>query len=352
MADTRLESAVRAIVARNRREPFRLFIFGKTGAGKSSLINTLLNREVAKEGDSLRSQTKQVEAYDSSLKMLHTTVNDVPVVLWDSPGLNDPYTNGEETLKMIKDNCQDVDLFVYCIQITQSRMGQDDFDSIAELTNSLGKGVWKRALFALTFANQLRSRQTSSDDAKMLKERVSEWKEALQDAVERAGLSRDYTAEIPVVPTSYRQNPLPGVPDWYNDFWIKGLSRTKHWSKFIAMLQITQENWIHEQDRIDSIAAEIGRRLYEIGEELDRNNEYLEEDKEFLSVAAGKDPMTITRIITKVLLLYIRWRFMPSRVFSLVSFFSPRSPFFTYFFPFVMGFTITLFVLHKSSYLH
>ena len=103
--------------------------------------------------------------------MLQTTVNDVPV---DSPGLNDPYTNGEKTLKTIKDNCQDVDLFVYCIQITQSRMGQDEFDSIAELTNTLGKGIWKRALFTLTFANQLRPGQNSSGRVKFLQERVSE----------------------------------------------------------------------------------------------------------------------------------------------------------------------------------
>ena len=304
MADDRLEDVVRAIVARNRREPFRLFVFGKIGAGKSSLVNTLLNvnREVAKEGGGLRSQTKKVEAYagDTSLKMLQTTVNDVPVVLWDSPGLNDPYTNGEETLKTIKSNCQDVDLFVYCIQITQSRMGRDDFDSIAELTNMLGKGVWKQALFALTFANQLRPRKNSSDRAKMLKDRVSEWKELLQDAVERAGLSRDDAAEIPVVPTSYRQTSLPGVANWYNDFWITGLSRTKDWSKFIAMLQITKKTWIQDQGADKVVAVEVKRRV-----ETDCSPAYYEEDKKFQSLAAGRDPLTTTRIVTQTLRVHV-----------------------------------------------
>ena len=299
MADDKLKDTVRAIVAHNRRDPFRLFVFGKTGAGKSSLVNTLLNRKVAKEGEGLRSQTKKVETYtgDTSLKMLQTTVNDVTVVLWDSPGLNDPYTNGEERLKMIKSNCQDVDLFVYCIQITQNRMGQDDFDSVAELTNTLGKDIWKRALFALTFANQLRPRKHSSDRAKMLKDRVSEWKELLQDAVERAGLSREDVAEIPVVPTSYQQTPLPGVANWYNDFWITGLSRTKDWSKFIAMLQIMKKTWIQDQGAVKVVAGEVKRRV-----ETDCSSAYYyEEDKKFQSLAAGRDPLTTTRIVTQTL---------------------------------------------------
>ena len=329
MADIdRLESAVRAIVARNRSDPFKLFVFGKTGAGKSSLINTLLNSQVAREGAGLRSQTKQVEAYtgNSSLEMLQTTVNDVPVVLWDSPGLNDPYISGDETLRTIKDNCQDADLFVYNIQITQSRMGQDDFDSVAELTNALGKGIWKRALFALTFANQLKTRSSSreSDDAKMLKERVSEWKEVLQDAVERAGLSRDQAAEIPIVPTSYRQIPLPGVPDWNNDFWIKGLSRTKHWSKFIAMLQITSGNWIQDQKRIEILAdeferrsVEVGRRLAQLGDQLDEEcaaelREALSKaDEEFQALVTGKNPLMITQMVVRVLFAHIRQQFIP-----------------------------------------
>ena len=293
-----IESAVRTIVDRNRIDPFRLFVFGKTGAGKSSLINTLLNRKVAEEGSNLRSQTALVEAHSGgpSLGLSHTTINNVPVMLWDSPGLKDPYTNEEETLKMIKDSCQDIDLFIYCIRITQTRMGKDEFYSIADLTNTLGEGIWRRAVFALTFANQLQSKHRS------LNERVSEWKELLTDAVKRAGISDARAADIPVVPTSYQQEPLPDVPDWYNEFWSKGLSRTKHWSKLIAMLQITQENWIHEPDGAEFVAVEFTRRLQlaALGDEIDQY--YMDEIRDDVTTMTGTpDPGGLTRILIDVL---------------------------------------------------
>ena len=183
-------------------------------------------------------------------------------------------------------------------------------------------------------------------------------KELLQDAVERAGLSRDDAAKIPVVPTSYRQTSLPGVANWYNDFWITGLSRTKYWSKFFAMLQITSESWIQDQRAVDDMAVEVARRLTELGDKIDAA--YSEEDKEFQSLATGKDPIIIMRIIICVYARYhhimssryFRWcfsattsvvyRFMDSRRFHWCRFFPSGHILFAYFFPFVTGLPVLL----------
>lgn len=110
----------------------RIFIFGKTGVGKSSLINSLLGIERAKEGASIYSQTKGVEGYTKSKSAritLHTfpvVIKDVIVTVYDSPGLKDPFTNEKLTIEEIQKNCRDIDLFIYCTQFTQSRIGQDD----------------------------------------------------------------------------------------------------------------------------------------------------------------------------------------------------------------------------------
>ena len=269
-----IRAAISEVSNQNRCDPFRMFIFGKTGAGKSSLINTLLHQEVATEGRGLRAQTTRVESHAhgvdwtdcgiDQLEQFKTTINDVPVTLWDSPGLKDPYTNGQETLKEIKANCQGVDLFVYCIQITQSRAGQDEFDSIADLTNALGKGIWKSALIALTFANEVKP-----PTAVALTDLVSQWKTVLMDALERAGIPRNDAVKIPVIPASYREESLPGIEDWYGAFWIECVLRTVWFSKLIALLQLTQDSWIDDERRRKELAKRIAQRLIAIGDAMD-----------------------------------------------------------------------------------
>lgn len=274
MAANDVKDSIRAIVSHNQQDRFRMFVFGKTGAGKSSLINTLLQREVAKEGKSLRAQTSEVKPHRYGvdladcgippLEEFQDTINDVPITLWDSPGLKDPYTDGKETLKEIKAKCQGIDLFVYCAQITQRRVGQDEFDSIAELTNALGKDIWKSALIALTFANKV-----ECESEETLKNLVLEWKTVLQDAVERAGITKDDAASIPVVPVSYRNRPLPGVDDWYGEFWIECILRTVGFSKFIALLQLTKDSWTDDERRHAELAKRVVERLKEIGDAID-----------------------------------------------------------------------------------
>ena len=56
-----------------------LVVVGEAGQGKSSLINGLLGKEVAKEGDDLDPETQKLEKYSYE-------ENGVAVSLWDSPG--------------------------------------------------------------------------------------------------------------------------------------------------------------------------------------------------------------------------------------------------------------------------
>jgi predicted GTPase len=245
MEESELRPLVEGWVEHSKSRGLRIFVFGKTGVGKSSLINSLLGKEVAEEGGGLYSQTKampasQIYTEKKTIKTVHQTIEGVNVIMWDSPGLKDPKTDEHQTLKDIEENCKDIDIFVYCTSMTQTRFTQDECDSIRNLTRTLGDGIWKRGLIALTFANEVRPSPSSRATAgEYFRERVSEWGELLRNAIRETGVNDKIVKEIPVVPTSYRELPLPNATgaDWFSAFWSACLARMRFMS-LPALLQI------------------------------------------------------------------------------------------------------------------
>jgi ABC-type dipeptide/oligopeptide/nickel transport system ATPase subunit len=255
----------------DKSKSLRIVIFGKTGAGKSSLINTLFEEQMAKEGNTLYAETKVVSSYT---KMITLTVNDVHVTLWDTPGFKDPFSDGEETIKNIRDNCDihDIDLFVYCIRFDQTRLGQDDVDCIRDITKAFGDKIWKRALFTLTFANQAKIPPSSKiqNIQEYFQSREREWREGLHQLLKMnvnvGEIPVGKIDSIPVVATGYRDLPLPDGRNWFAHFWEACLLQVKI-ATMPALIRATGDRVKGETER--AITARIvGLRLQEIGDRI------------------------------------------------------------------------------------
>jgi uncharacterized protein (DUF697 family)/GTPase Era involved in 16S rRNA processing len=117
--------------------PPRLYIFGRSGAGKSSLINALSNKDVASVG-AVEPETLESELYNISFPEMYS---DWEVV--DSRGLFESVTPDGElsdgTIEFMKDDIEEYrpDVLLHVMTPDQVRAGEDDFKVVSDLEEEL-----------------------------------------------------------------------------------------------------------------------------------------------------------------------------------------------------------------------
>ncbi|CAI8036368.1 Translocase of chloroplast 159, chloroplastic [Geodia barretti] len=205
----------------------KIFITGKTGVGKSTLVNGLVGKQVAKEGDSLDPETSIVKDYKCKHRSVYVTV-------WDSPGLQDGTNKEGKYLEDMKKKCSDVDLSIYCVDFKETRFFPNCPDILAmkKLTKLFGEKMWENAMFVLTFANlaeDLDSKILEADEdeekARLFQNKVELWKRALADAlIADVGVDKEVAERIEVVPAGHESIPaLLDRPHWLSPIWFAAL---------------------------------------------------------------------------------------------------------------------------------
>ena len=202
---------------------------GKVQTGKSSLINSLTGTEVAKENLSPKDQSLEFNVYGTQVEVSDgKQQKTIDVLLWDTPGLGAAFGNSAEVLRQVVEKVEDADLLVYCLDM-RMRLEQDDVDGIIKLTRSLGKEIWKNAVFALTYANVVNPPpHSSADRVKFFQHSLSEWQTVIKQVLQnRAALSGDMITNVSIVPVGYRNNPPPNKGDWFSSLWKEVFHKAK-----------------------------------------------------------------------------------------------------------------------------
>ena len=133
-------------------DDIHILVVGKTGQGKSALVNSIIERdgeEIAKEGASADCCTMNTWSY------IYPDIRPgIKVIVTDSPGLQDTKERNQVYIQKIRNKAQEVSLVLYCIKMSDHRMHNDDMVVIKELHQAFGPKFWERVIFVFTFANK------------------------------------------------------------------------------------------------------------------------------------------------------------------------------------------------------
>lgn len=209
-----LKDEVLSLILQQNRKPLSILITGKTGVGKSRLVNALVGQPVAPEGrERSRGCTDTVTAYS-------VVIHGITVLVWDSPGLQDRTVRNEDLyFRGVKQH--GCDLMIYCSRMDVHRFTPDDEMAIRTLTRVFGKEIRKKTVIALTFANKIEDPDEGDEEA-YFKDEHRLWKEAI-DLFLRTELRLEslVLGAISVVPAgNYKKLRLPTSENWLSELWI------------------------------------------------------------------------------------------------------------------------------------
>lgn len=242
-----------------------ILIIGKTGTGKSTLVNGLIGQEVAEVyfGLTTSGVSIKVEAYERKIEGAKVTV-------YDSPGLQDGSGKEESYLEELYSKCHDVDLVIFGIRYSDNRFVPNNPDAVAmkTFTGRFGTEVWRKTIIVLTCANlvedlnpqlRLKSRKEKGEFFRTL---VSDYRKAVHDTLTKEAVPEDIVSKVKVVPTGIETcSELIDGTLWFTHFWFECLTAIQTFEVRATLLKVNKKRFkssktVTKQDFMEPLGSQ------------------------------------------------------------------------------------------------
>ena len=247
LADGGTKEVLRKLSATMTHPELNIVVVGKTGVGKTTMINGLFETEEAQTIIKPH-KTQTIVSHHMRISSPYEAGDadrgrDITVKVTDTPGTEAILgIDNKKYLKVVSGPINESDIVLYCIRM-DDEVRTDDVNLIRFMLKNFGNRLWTRLVFVLTFANRVVADYREEDlQQRCYEVEFGRKQQALKTALREVGLAEaeiQDTCKSLCVAGHPENKRLPFVDDWACPFIVNCLKSGITDNTKCALLQAT-----------------------------------------------------------------------------------------------------------------